>query len=208
MMAYRLVMFDFDGTLADTFPLFRVLCAEITEKFGLRRIAPHEVDTLRGMDTAGILASLGVSRWQLPAIMRHARARMREQRHEISMFGGMDDLLHELAAERVAISVVSSNSEATVRAVLGPALCEQVQSFACGVGMFGKVNKVRQVLRAAKVPPDAAALVGDESRDIEAARKAGVSAIAVTWGYATPEALVGADARSDTVGQLRATLLD
>jgi phosphoglycolate phosphatase len=206
-MGYRLVMFDFDGTLADTFPLFRVLCAEITEKFGLRRIAPHEVDTLRGMDTAGILASLGVSRWQLPSIMQHARVRMSEQRHEISMFSGMDEVLRLLAANGTALAVVSSNSETTVRAVLGPALCEHVHSFSCGVGLFGKANKVRRVLRAARVQPTTAALVGDESRDIEAARRAGVAAIAVTWGYATESALSGADARCDTVAELRATLL-
>lgn len=206
-MAYRLVMFDFDGTLADTFPLFRVLCVEITEKFGLRRIEPHEVDTLRGMDTAKILASLGVSRWQLPSIMQHARARMSEQRHQISLFSGMDDLLRSLSDERVTIAVVSSNSESTVRAVLGQTLCEHVHGFACGVGMFGKANKVRKLLRAAKVPPPAAAFVGDESRDIEAARNAGVASIAVTWGYATPAALSGADAYCDTVAELRGILL-
>ena len=131
---------------------------------------------------------------------------MSEQRHHISMFSGMDDLLRSLAEQGVAVAVVSSNSETTVRAVLGQALCEHVHSFACGVGMFGKANKVNRVLRAAKVQPSSAALVGDESRDIEAARKAGVTSIAVTWGYATPPALSGAHARCDSVAELRATL--
>lgn len=210
-MRYKLVMFDFDGTLANTFPLFCELCAEITERFGLRRIAPHEVETLRGLNTSAILASLGVSRWQLPAIMQHARARMAEQSHGIALFDGMSVLLDDLANNGIRLAVVSSNQESTVRAVLGDELASRVKHFACGIGLFGKARKVRSVVRDAlpetRNASELAALVGDEGRDIEAAHKAGVTPIAVTWGYATADALRNAEVRCNTVHELRTALL-
>lgn len=210
-MRYKLVMFDFDGTLANTFPLFCELCGEITERFALRRIAPHEVEALRGLSTSAILASLGVSRWQLPAIMQHARARMAEQSQNIALFDGMSVLLHDLANAGIQLAVVSSNQESTVRAALGDELSARVQRFACGVGLFGKARKVRgvvrDVMRATGGTPVTAALIGDEGRDIEAARRADVTPVAVTWGYATPEALQGAAVQCNTVQELRVALL-
>ncbi len=210
-MRYKLVMFDFDGTLANTFPLFCELCVEITEKFALRRIAPHEIDTLRGLETSAILASLGVSRWQLPVIMKHARTRMAEQSSRIALFDGMSALLQELADAEVRLAVVSSNQESTVRTVLGDNLSSRVHHFACGVGLFGKARKVRGVVRDASrdttVTSATSALVGDEGRDIEAASRAGVTPIAVTWGYATTEALQGAAVQCTTVEELRSVLI-
>jgi len=206
-MRYKLVMFDFDGTLANTFPIFRELCVEITERFGLRRIASHEVDTLRGLDTSAILSSLGVSRWQLPAIMKHARARMNEQADLIPLFHGIPALLHELANADVRLAVVSSNQESTVRTVLGSELSARVHSFACGVGLFGKASNVRGVVRDLGVAYAPSAMVGDEGRDIDAARKAGVTPIAVSWGYATATALQGADVHCETVDELRHALV-
>ncbi len=210
-MRYKLVMFDFDGTLANTFPLFCELCVEITERFDLRRIAPQEVETLRGLNTSAILASLGVSRWQLPAIMNHARTRMFEQSDRIALFDGIRVLLHDLANAEIRLAVVSSNQESTVRAVLGDELSSRVKHFACGVGLFGKARKVRGVLRDALRETGStlspSALVGDEGRDIEAAHKAGVTPIAVTWGYATTEALAGAAVSCNTVAELRTVLM-
>jgi phosphoglycolate phosphatase len=45
------------------------------------------------------------------------------------------------------------------------------------------------VLKRAGVLPASAIAIGDEVRDIEAARAAGIACGAVTWGYAASEAL-------------------
>jgi phosphoglycolate phosphatase len=52
--------------------------------------------------------------------------------------------------------------------------------------MFGKASKFRQVLRQTGVAAANAIAIGDETRDIEASRKAGIACGAVGWGYATP----------------------
>ena len=61
--------------------------------------------------------------------------------------------------------------------------------FDCGASLFGKAAKFRRVVQRAGVKPSQAIAIGDEVRDIEAARAAGIACGAVTWGYAAPEAL-------------------
>lgn len=203
---YRLVLFDFDGTLADTFPLFLRLLDDVSRQFALRPLAADELKALRGMSITRILSVVGVSRRCLPAILRHARLRMAEERDSILLFPGVTTLLESLADSGSALAVVSSNSEETVRTVLGAALAARVDAFACGVGLFGKARKVREVLRRLEVAGEHAAFVGDEERDISAARRAGVASVAVTWGYASGDAIGKADVVCRSLPELATAL--
>ena len=205
-MRYRLAIFDFDGTLADTFPVLERLLAEVSERYQLTPLAEAELAALRGLDTTAVLRAMGVSRARLPAMLRHGRRRIAAHRDAIRLFPGIDRLVAALHDGGTAVSIVSSNAEETVRAVLGTALEARVHSFACGVGVFGKAAKVRSVLRAAEVPAAQAVYVGDEARDMTAARRSGVGAVAVTWGWATEAAFVDADMLCRTVADLAAAL--
>lgn len=205
-MAARLAIFDFDGTLANTFPVFRDVFDLVIDRYALRRPEEADVHWLRAQPTADILRWLGVPMWQLPSIMRFARSRMQARAFEITLFPGIDALLHALVSADTRIAVVSSNAERTVRAVLGPALMSQVSAVRCGVGLFGKAARLRGVLRRTGIAASAAVFVGDEERDIAAAHDAGVRAIAVTWGYAAASALTRADAVCDGVDELAALL--
>lgn len=205
-MAARLVIFDFDGTLADTFPVFREVFGAVIDRYALRRPGEADVSWLRTQPTSEIVRWLGVPMWQLPSIMRFARSRMQARASELVLFPGIDALLHELVGADTRIAIVSSNAEHTVRTVLGPALISQVSALRCGVGLFGKTARLRGVLRRTGVAAHEAVFVGDEERDVSAARGVGVRAIAVTWGYAAASALGQADAVCDRVDVLAALL--
>ena len=68
-------------------------------------------------------------------------------------------------------------------------IADLVTIYDCGASVFGKTPKFRAVVRRAKVPKSEVISIGDETRDIEAAAKAGIASGAVTWGYARPEIL-------------------
>jgi len=186
---YKLVIFDFDGTLADSGPWLARELRPLARRFGFREVEDAEVDTLRGYDTRRILAELGVARWKLPFIARHLRRRLAEDAQAIPLAAGAKALLRRLAGHGVVIGVVSSNSAANVRRILGPEAAALVEHYACGASLFGKAAKFRKVLRRARVQACAAICLGDETRDIDAARQAGLACGAVAWGYATREAL-------------------
>jgi phosphoglycolate phosphatase len=94
-----------------------------------------------------------------------------------------------LSAQGLVLAVVSANSLANVRAVLGEKNAACIQHYACGVSMSGKGARFKKILKTAQVLPSMALCIGDEIRDIEAARAAGIPCGAVGWGYTKPEAL-------------------
>jgi len=186
---YRLVIFDLDGTLADSYPWFLQNLHSVLERFGLRRVDGHDIERLRGADPRDILAHLGVRRWKLPMIARHIRQLKSEHHAAIPLFPGVDKLLQALNARGIVTALVSSDAESNVRRALGSRNAELIEHYACSASMFGKAAKFRRVLRKAGVPPEEVLCIGDEIRDLEAARAVGAAFGAVSWGYTCAEAL-------------------
>ena len=191
MMHYRLVIFDFDGTLADSLPWFRASFQDMIARFDLASVRADEIEGLRAMSTRQIMARLKVSMWQLPAIVSDMRKRKLAAASEISLFDGIPALLTDLQRAGIQTAIVSSDSEASVRQVLGSA-ASLITRFDCGAAVFGKHWKFRRVARKLGAKPSATICIGDEIRDIEAADAAGMDSGAVAWGYALPGALQAA----------------
>lgn len=188
-MRYRLVIFDLDGTLADSFPWFLANVNSVADRFGFRKVGPHDVERLRASSTHDILKFLKVPRWKLPLIARHMRKLKTADLAGISLFPGTDDLLQALNAKGIAVAMVSSDNENNVRKILGPGNTDHIAHYACGASLFGKPAKFRRVLRMAGIPAAKTLSIGDEIRDLDAARATGIAFGAVTWGYAHADAL-------------------
>ena len=187
---YQLVIFDFDGTLSDSGNWFLSIMDDLAARFRFRPVHPDEVEGLRKRTTREVIDHLGISRWKLPLIARHVRARFGRHADEIHLFDGVRAMLRTLSEANVRMFVCSSNSEANVRAILGSEDAARFERFFCGSGLFGKVRKFRQVVRASGLPPQSILSIGDETRDIDAARAVGFAAGAVLWGYANPDMLM------------------
>jgi phosphoglycolate phosphatase len=188
-MRYRVAIFDFDGTLADSISWFRGQLEPVTKKFGLVQLSAEEVDQLAGMSTGQIMKTLGVPKWKLPLIARHVRGLSARSDADIPLFPGVEELLTRLHEGGVHLAVASSNAEVTIRRVLGPQITSHFEQFECGVSMFGKASRIKRILKRAGATKADAILIGDETRDVEAAHKAGIASAAVHWGYAAPNAL-------------------
>lgn len=191
-MTYKLAIFDFDGTLADSFPWFAENVNQMAERHGFKPIEAHEVDTLRRLDARRIVAHLQVPLWKMPLIAADMRRRMAADITSIRLFDGTGPMLRQLADHGVAIAILTSNSEANVRRVLGPALAALVGRYVCGASLFGKRAKLRRLLEDGAYARTEVIYIGDELRDLEAARLEGVPFGGVTWGYTTADALAAA----------------
>lgn len=189
----RLVIFDFDGTLSDSGNWFLSIMDHLSDRYGFRRVARHEIEPLRRMCTRDVIRHLAIPRWKLPFISRYVRRLFGRHTHQVHLFEGVPDMLAAIEAAGIRIAVVTSNSEANARAVLGPENAARVTWWACGASLFGKAPKFRKVLKMSGIPPHQALAIGDETRDIDAARATGVRAGAVLWGYANPEAFAHLD---------------
>jgi phosphoglycolate phosphatase len=190
-MPTTLAIFDLDGTLADSLPWFRRHVNDVADRFGFRRVGEDDIEPLRRMGPREILEHLGVPRWKVPMIARHMRRLKAAHIGDIPLFPGVDAMLRAVRDGGVRLALVSSDHEANARRQLGDANAALFSDFACGAALFGKAVKFRRVVRRAGVDPAGVIAIGDEVRDIEAARAAGIACAAVTWGYAAPETLRG-----------------
>lgn len=190
MPAYKLAIFDFDGTLGDTMGWFLDVSDAIAGKFGFKPIDRSNMDSLRHMSARELMKLQKVSPLKLPAIAKHVQKLMTVDAHKIEMFPGAADMLRAVHASGTKLVIVSSNSEENIRLVLGPDLCALVSQFNCGASVFGKAGKFKKVLKVQGVKPSDVVSIGDEIRDIDAAREVGLATGAVCWGYTAPEALI------------------
>jgi phosphoglycolate phosphatase len=190
MPNYSLAIFDFDGTLADSIPWFVASLDQTADHFGLKRVTPEEIESLRHVSSREAVRYLKVPALKLPAISIYMRNLFAEGMGNIAMFPGAADMLAALHEAGVKVALVSSNAEANVRHVLGPAAA-LVDHYACGSSLWGKAQKFGAVLRTLRQSPARTIAIGDEIRDIDAARQAGLAAGSITFGYNSRAALEG-----------------
>ena len=170
-------------------PWFNSILNTVADKYGFRKIDAAERDQLRHREASEILKFLGIPLWKLPAIMAHVRTLMQEIDPSVHLFDGIPDALARLKAGGMRLAVVSSNSLENVQRVLGPDTVALFDDYECGTDLFGKPAKIDRLLKRHDTAPERFLLVGDEMRDIDAARKAGVRVGSVAWGYNHVDAL-------------------
>lgn len=183
------VVFDFDGTLADSFPWFAAELNAVARDWGFRQVAAEAAVRLRHLSADAIFRELRVARWKLPWIARDLRRRMARDIDQIVLFEGIELLLKQLDVSDLRVAIMSSNEVDNIRRVLGPSLCAGIEAFECGASLNGKRRRLKRLGRRLGLPVATLLYIGDEVRDIEAARLAGAQAGAVTWGYNSESAL-------------------
>lgn len=188
-MKYRLAIFDFDGTLANTQAFFAGIFNEIAQRHRLSQIDPADYEALRHLNVRQMMRHIGLSRWKLPWVTRSFLKAMQLRADEIALFPGVEDLLQTLHRESVELAIVSSNSERNIRRILGEGNCQLFSQFQCGVSIFGKARRIRKVVRRCRVAQDQAIYIGDQTTDAEAAKSSRVAFGAVSWGFETAETL-------------------
>lgn len=180
---YRAALFDFDGTLADSFPLFSEAFNTLADRHGFRRVTTAESHELRTLHPREIMKRVGMPAWKLPLVMKDFIGIMRERRRTVRPFKGVDAMLAALQRADVALAIVSSNERDNVTAVLGKRSSARIDHFACGMSIFGKRRHLREALAALEVKAKDAIYIGDQPADFEAARAEGIAFGAVAWGY-------------------------
>jgi phosphoglycolate phosphatase len=190
-MRYPLVVFDFDGTLADSLASALAIFHRLAPQFNLT--PGMDLETARAMPTRELLRQLGITIWKLPRLTRAFQAAAAEGADALRVFDGLPEALAELAGRGHTLGVLSSNREDTIRRCLRANGVEHHFAFVIGYPkLFGKAKALRRIMRARRADRGDMLYVGDELRDVEAAHKARVAVAAVTWGFQADVLLAGA----------------
>lgn len=186
-----LLIFDFDGTLANTLETGIEIFNEVAGEYSLNKVTLEEVRELRKLNTRALLDHLGISRLLAVRLGAHIRKLLHQRMDQVELFPGIGDAIRKLSDEQFSLGILSSNSADNVRVFLQRfGLLDCFQFIEAGVSLFGKPQRIKNVLRRVRVDADDAIYIGDETRDMEAARVAAISAVAVCWGANGREAML------------------
>ena len=190
-MALKLVVWDFDGTLADSLPTSVSIFNRLAPEMGFKPL--EDVTAARGMSTRQLMRKHGISLWRLPRLVRKYQALVAEEADKLKLVAGLPAALSAITGTGLRLGILSSNREDNIRRCLRANGAEGHFAFVVGYPkLFGKGKALKRILRAERLHRDEVLYVGDELRDVEAAKKAGVKVAAVTWGFHTAELLRGA----------------
>jgi phosphoglycolate phosphatase len=188
-MQKPIVIFDFDGTIANTLDSIIDIMNNLSDEFGFRKIRDEDVEYLRGKRPRDILKHLGISLFKLPFVIRKTR---REINSHIALLSPSVDLLPILKLLKengCQVGIVTTNIEENVKKFLHANNLDQFDFFYTAKKVFGKDRTISKIIKDMKLEKSKVYFVGDEVRDIEAGKKAGIKTIAVSWGYNNKDAL-------------------
>jgi len=179
---YETVIFDFDGTLADSYQWFLSVFDEVAQRFSLPRLDQSELLQLRKVDIRQISRQFNIPLWKIVQIGSHVQKKMASQIDKVLLVNGMQAVLDQLAAAGVRMAVVTSNAEENVKQVLGPHNVARFEAFEAGVTLYGKKAKFEKVLKKMEADPRRVLSIGDELRDMKSSHQARIAFGAVGWG--------------------------
>lgn len=189
-MTVQLIVFDFDGTIADTHSAFVNIVNRLSEQFGYQPIGQAEVERMRHLSSREIVNEAKVPLWKLPFLLRKVTTELGNEIAHVTPIKGIDFALHELKKHGYRLGILTSNSKKNVSFFLDRNNLTDLFDFIdSGTGIFQKDKAIKAVLKRHNLKAQQFIYVGDETRDIEAAKKINVRVVAVSWGFNSPEVL-------------------
>jgi 2-phosphoglycolate phosphatase len=187
----KAVLFDLDGTLADTAPDLGYAVNRMRETRGLTPLPPAATRPVASLGARGLLNAgfgIGPGHPEYDA-MRQEFLALYETNicRETRLFAGVEGLLDTLEARGLRWGIVTNKAERLARLLLDR--LHLTSRAACLVGGDSTPNSkphpapLLAACHALREDPRACIYVGDDRRDVEAGHAAGMKVAAVRWGY-------------------------
>jgi phosphoglycolate phosphatase len=193
-MRYKTLVFDFDGTIADTLGETRLIFNKIAPDYGIREVGEHELDRLRHLSLKELLDHLQIPKRRVPALLARGTGMMRGNITQLQLIAGMAEVLVELRRHVHCFGILTSNATPNVDLFLRThGLRDQFDFISSTSKLSGKSKHLRAILKTFSLRPEQLLYIGDELRDVKASQKAGIPIAAVTWGFNSRESLAAAD---------------
>lgn len=188
-MSEKILIFDFDGTIADTHHYIIKIANGLAPEYGFKPIEWEEAEALRDKTAKEIISHLGVPILKIPAILTRAKRIFHEGINDVKLIDGLHDVLHELHSRGILMGIVSSNAADNIKHFLENHDLRVFDFLHSTTKIWSKHHSLAKLIKSRGFARENVLYVGDETRDISAARKCGIQSVAVSWGYNSRKAL-------------------
>ncbi|MFT3990731.1 MAG: HAD hydrolase-like protein [Luteolibacter sp.] len=189
-MIYRTLIFDFDGTIADTLEESRRLYNLMAADYGLREVAADELEDLRHFTLKELLKHLKIPKRRVPTLISRGTGLMRGNIEALQLIPGMGEVLRQLRPHLGSCGILTSNATANVELFLEKyGLRREFDFISTTSKLTSKARHLKSLRKQYGLKPHEILYIGDELRDVKASQKASIPVAAVSWGFNSHESL-------------------
>ena len=182
-MAYKCIIFDFDGTIADTEHHVFKIYNHLADKYKYQKMSKDDLQEAKSMSFREWVKSIGVSYIRLPKMLREGQQLLKGSIESVEPFQkNMKDILLDLRSKVEVMGILTANSVKNVEFFLAQHDLE-IFDFIESSTLTGKAKKFNQLVKRYNFPKEAVLYIGDEIRDIHECNKANIKCAVVQWGY-------------------------
>jgi phosphoglycolate phosphatase len=191
----KVVLFDFDGTLAVSMEMVYDIYGEVAEKYNLVKIDGSQVEALKKYSAREFIKLLKIKPADFPKIHREVMDEFSKRMEKIKLPAGVEAVLKKIKEKGMTMGIVTSNKVSNVNRFLkAKGVLNYFDIVDDEKNLWGKGAKIKKLIKEKGWKSEEVIYVGDESRDVEAAKVAKIKVIGVSWGYEAKENLVKAGA--------------
>lgn len=187
------ILFDFDGTLAETMMLIHNVFNRLSDVYGYRHLPEEKIEEYRHLTIHEFIDAVGIPYWKVPVIAIHARMLMHRDIHEVHPPKGLVDVLTRIHnSGQYQMDILTSNRRKNVHKFLAEHEIDWFDEVHATRSVLSKKRRVEKYIRQKGIDPQSLFYIGDTSIDVDSARLAGAQSVAVSWGLNTSQVLANA----------------
>ena len=183
------IIFDFDGTLADTLQLGIKVSNKLAKKFNYKIITQDKLEYYRGRTAQQILKEAEIPFYKFPFVVANFRKEINKIIEQLKPFNKIPEIIIELS-KKYKLGILTSNSQNNVESFLKTNKLSNLFDFVrCQSKLMRKSKSLKKIMSTFNLKTENIVYIGDETRDIDACHKVGIKVIAVSWGFNTKKIL-------------------
>ena len=178
----KYVIFDFDGTLADSNHLFMKAWNLYADQYHYDYVTEEDLVTSKNLTIHERAKKYRFPMHKLPIILPKVYRYFKEHIDEVQLFDDISEMLNSIQQTGYKIVIISSNAKENIELLLKQQQVHVVSQVLTSSRLFGKDTVIKKFMKQQKLTQDDVLYVGDEIRDIIACNKVGVPFVWVSWG--------------------------
>ena len=183
----KTILFDFDGTIADSVPVIIDIVHNLARKSGdaklIAKLENIDLESVRNQTILETCRKLGIPFFRIPLIMKKAQGEYRQRITTVKLITGIKDVLTDLKKSGFILGIISSNQKENIERFVQNNKIDVFDYIHTEKTLFGKHKAIKHFLQKYRLKPNEVLYIGDEIRDVEACKKVCVPIVAVTWGF-------------------------
>jgi len=190
-MTNKTIIFDFDGTIADTIEIFITITKELADKYHFNDLKDAKIELFKTHSIVDIaLHYCHIPWYKLPFVVYEFKQKLVQHSTHTKLFAGILEVLTELKKNGFRLGLLSSSPCKAISNVVSRYDLNQMFDFIqTDAPPFAKERILIKILKKYKLEKNDVFYIGDEVRDIKACHKIDLNCIAVSWGFSDKEIL-------------------